>query len=85
MKNIQKAIEAKKPKVIYECEDYIIEQIPLNYRATIKCAISPKHSHRGLGRESYTHPEHGLSYAKEIVEYTIKEYFLSGHKPQAIF
>ena len=84
MKNTQKANEIRKPKVIFECNDYIIEQIPLNYRATIKCAVNHKHQHRGIGRESYTHPEHGLDYAKEIVEFTIREYFLSGMTPQPI-
>lgn len=78
------SVEARKPKLIYECFDYIIEEIPLNYRATIKCAMNPKEEWRGLDRDYYTHPEHGLKHAKEIVEYQIKLYFLSGVKKKEI-
>ena len=72
------AIKARQPEVLYECFDYIIEKIPHNYRATIKCAINPKEQWRGIDRDCYTHPEHGLDYAKEIVEHQVKRWFLSG-------
>lgn len=76
MKTIKKAQEARKPKKIYECDDYLIEEIPLNYRATIKC--KRKEKWRGIGRKHYSHPEHGLDYAREIVENIVSIYFASG-------
>jgi len=65
-------------KTIYKCKDFYIEEIPLNYKATITCALNPEHYFRKMGRHSYTHPEHGLDYAKEIVKATIDEYFMTG-------
>lgn len=65
-------------KIIYKCKDFYIEEIPLNYKATITCALNPEHNFRKMGRHSYTHPEHGLDYAKEIVQATIDEYFMAG-------
>lgn len=77
-KNLQKAQEARKPKLIYECFDYIIEEIPYNYRATVKCAVNPKYARRKIDRDCYTHPEHGLDWAKKQVEFHVSEWFLSG-------
>lgn len=71
----------RKPIVIYQSNDYIIENIPDNLRATIKCAVNPKEIWRGIDREYYCHPEHGVEHLKEIVEDVIKHYFLSGVKP----
>lgn len=71
----------KKPIVVYQNNDYIIESIPDNYRATIKCAINPKESWRGIDREHYCHLEDGIDGLKGVVENTIKDYFLSGTTP----
>ena len=75
------AVKARKPKLIYECFDYKIEQIPHNYRATIKCAYRD-HQPSSIDRDYYTHPEHGLEHCKEIVEYQIREHFQSGEAPR---
>ena len=78
LEKLKKAREAKKPKLLYECFDYIIEEIPHNYRATIKCAKKPEEMWRGIDRDTYTHPEHGLDLAKKTVEDMISCWFLSG-------
>lgn len=74
--------EARKPKLLYKCFDYIIEEIPNNYRATIKCACNPKEQWRGIDRDYYTHPEHGLEHCKEVVNLQVKKWFLSGVIPE---
>lgn len=74
------ANNSRKPKLIYKCYDYIIEEIPLNYRATIKCARKPKDLFRKISRRNYFHPEHGLDHAKEETEKTIQEFFISGKR-----
>ena len=71
----------KEPKKIYECSDFIIEEIPHNYRATIKCACNPKEQWRGIDRDLYTHPEHGLEYCKEVAKEMVSKWFLSGVAP----
>ena len=80
-----KARESQKPKFIYECFDYIIEEIPLNFRATIKCARNPKEEWRRIDRDYYVHnddPREGnITDLKIIVEDVIKKYFLTGVAP----
>jgi len=65
-----------KTKIVYECFDYIIEQIPLNYKATIKCARKDKS--KTIDREVYCHLEESIDNFKEIIEDQIKLYFISG-------
>ena len=77
-KAIKASIEVRQPKLLYECPDYLIEEIPHNYRIIIKCALKKKEEWRGLDRDYYTHPEHGLEWAKEMADKEIKRWFQGG-------
>ncbi len=74
--NLQKAREAKKPKIVFDCLEYTISKIPLNYRIDIKSYCSPKHPERGIDRDCYSDPDKGLDYAKQMAEETIDDYFV---------
>jgi len=64
--------------IIYECFDYMVEEIPYNYRATIKCARKVREHHRKIDRDYYSSPEHGLEHIKELVEHQILLFFETG-------
>ena len=77
--NLKKARIARKPKFIFECDDYKIEEIPLNYKIIIKCAR--KNMVAGRNRDLYSHEEYGLEEAHEVAKDTIEGYFKAGIKP----
>lgn len=72
MKNTKAARDAKNPVILYEYKHYKIEEIPLNYKITIK---SGKTGKRHMERDFYTKPEFGLEYAKEVAREALEAHF----------
>lgn len=75
-KSLKLAREAKKPKIVFDCLEYTISKIPLNYRIDIKKYCSPKYPERGIDRDCYSDPKRGLEYAKQVANETIDDYFI---------
>ena len=76
-KEIQKlAMEARKPKVVFDCSEYTISRIPHNYRIDIKPYCSPKRPQDKIDRDCYSDPENGLDHAKQVAEDVIDDYFV---------
>lgn len=74
-KNImEKARSAREPIEIFNSDRYSITTEPYNYRIYIKLPI--KSGFKTLGRIYYMPQEHGLKYAHDLAEETIKEYFI---------
>ena len=76
-KEIQKlAVEARKPIIVFDCKEYTISKIPLNYRVDIKTYCSPKNPERKIDRDCYSDLDKGLDYAKQTAGGMIDEYFV---------
>ena len=75
-KEIQKlAIEARKPKIVFDCPECTISKIPHNYRIDIKTYCSPKRSQDKIDRDCYSDPDKGLTHAKQVAEEVVDNYF----------
>ncbi len=66
-------------KLLFECKDYIIEKIKLNYRIIIKCA--KRNQQQGIERNWYSSDEFGIDEAHKMADYAIAEFFRKGVKP----
>ena len=73
MQNLKKAIEARKPKIVFENKYYRISEITLNYKIDIKRACK---KNLGGDRDCYSNIENGLSQAHEVARYIIDKYFI---------
>lgn len=73
--SLKNANSARNPDLIYNCREYRIEKIPLNYRITIKRVMKKIHPNYGIDRDVYSDPEKGLDEAKRVAELTLVEYF----------
>jgi hypothetical protein len=67
------AREAQKPITVFDCREYKIEKIPLNYRITIK--TERKSNRQAMDRDFYSSTKHGLDYAKEVASDVLEAYF----------
>lgn len=76
---IKLAREKNKPKLLFECKDYTIEKIPLNYRIMIKCA--KKNVRQGINRDWYSDDDRGIKEAHGTADFAIKEFFRKRVKP----
>ena len=73
------AREKQKPKLLFECADYIIEKIPLNYRITIKCA--KRNKNQGIERDWFSVDDFGIESAHKVAKDAIEEFFKKGVVP----
>jgi len=73
IEKIKQTREKNKPELLFTCENYIIEKIPLNYRIMIKCAKRKKR--QGIERDWYCSLDFGVEEAHTIADMTIDAFF----------
>lgn len=73
------AREKNKPELLFECEDYKIEKIKLNYRIIIKCA--KRNQNQGIERDWYSTDEFDINEAHAVAKDAIVKFFKKGVKP----
>lgn len=73
---MQKARAAKEPTVVYDCSEYRISIIPLNYRIDIKPACKMKEPWRGMDRDCYSDLDKGLAEAHAVANMIIDRHFI---------
>ncbi len=76
MKPWEKAQEARKPKLIFDCREYKIEKIPLNYKIYIKEVLKKKIPNHGIDRDCYSDPGLGIGEAHEVAKRYLQEHFI---------
>jgi len=66
--------EKNKVVFVFENHNYKIEKIYLNYKITIKC--DKKNVRRGVERDWYSSPAHGVKEAHATAEFAMEEHFI---------
>ena len=72
--SLSKAVQARKPILLFRSKKYTIELIPLNYRIYVFLPKRPKF--KTIDRDSYSAPEFGIEYAHEVARNKINRYFI---------
>ena len=76
-------LATEKSKLLFECDDYTIEKIKLNYRIIIKCAKRNKNA--GIERSWYSPDEFDIKEAHAVAKDAINKFFKEGVKPVSPF
>lgn len=69
------ALEARRPKLVFQGRDYKIETIPLNYRITFRSTLKFISNSKQVDKDIYSDITKGLGVAKELAECKRHEYF----------
>ena len=83
IEKIKLSKERNKPKLLFTCNNYTIEKIPLNYRIMIKCAKRKKR--QGIERDWYCSLEFGIEHAHNIADMAIDTFFIRDLPPEKCF
>ena len=71
---IKKGQDKRKPKLVFDCPEYSIHEIPLNYMIRVKLTRKVKDkTQKIIGEEFYSNLERGVEGAKGLAERSISE------------
>lgn len=77
MKIMEKAREARRPKLLFDGPHYTITKIPLNYRIFVKYGLKKKIPNNGIDRDCYSDLDDGIEKAHEVAREHIENHFLT--------
>ena len=72
----QKAVEARRPQLVFDGPYYTIAKIPLNYRVIIKYELKKKIPNNGIDRDCYSDSDRGVEEAHEVARKYIHDHFV---------
>ena len=75
-KSTKKAVEARRPELVFDGPNYTITRIPLNYRIFIKYELKKKIPNNGIDRDCYSDLDRGIEDAHKVARSCIQDHFI---------